>query len=70
MRPLIFYMSLFMDPKNFIEKTQSFPTCMYLDQVKGLEEGKRKSNRRTDLAFKGSARAALVCTRLHIIPTE
>ena len=38
MKPVIICMS--MDPNNFIEESQSFPICMYLD-VKGLEEGRR-----------------------------
>lgn len=52
-------------PLIFTEKTLSFPMCVYLDQVKGLEVAERK----TSLLCKGSARAALVYQRLHIMPT-
>jgi hypothetical protein len=39
----MFYIPLYMGPNDLIETTQAFSMCLHLDEMKGLEEG-RKTN--------------------------
>ena len=69
MKPPIFCMFLFMT-LNFHRKDLVLSYVCVFGPSEGVRSSwERKSNRKTSLLCKGSARAALVYQRLHIMPT-